>query len=189
MLRVVKQPKEIFVLDTETGGLDPLTHSILSVGIVNADGTKQLEFYVKEPDIVTNARSMKVNRIDLDLVQAEGLTPTEACERLDAFVEEIGGAQNLMMVGHNIAFDIAFLRRLYHLAGRMVPDVFAHRTVDTHTLMFALVAQGKLPSHIRGSDSAFAHFKVSPPADLRHTALGDAVATRELVIKLIEMVG
>jgi DNA polymerase-3 subunit epsilon len=189
MLAAVKKPREIVVLDTETGGLDPLTHSILSVGLVNGDGSQTLEFYVKEPEIVTNPRSMKVNRIDLNVVEAEGVSPVEACERLDAFIEERGGPGAVMLVGHNIAFDIAFLRRLYHLAGRFIPDVFAHRTIDTHTLMWALVSRGKLPAHIRGSDTAFAHFDVSPPPELRHTALGDAVATRELVIKLLELVG
>ena len=179
----------VVVVDTETGGLDPLYHSILSVGLVSGDGRKQLEFYVAEPEIVTHPRSMAINRLDPAVIAAEGLDPVAACERIDRFLESLEVPRPVMMVGHNIAFDIAFLRRMYRLAGRPLPVDFGHRTVDTHTLMWSLVARGKLPPHVRGSDAAFAHFDIAPPPEKRHTALGDAIATRDLLERLLEMIG
>ena len=89
-------------------------------------------------------------------------------------------------MGHNIAFDIAFLQRLYRLAGATYAADFSHRTVDTHSLLWALMSAGKLPD-VRSSDAAFAHFDIAPPPALRHTALGDAVATRELVERLLDL--
>ncbi len=182
-------PKNVIVLDTETGGLDPLVHSILSAGLVSADGTQKMEIFIKEPIISSNPRSMAVNGLDLDEIRTKGLEPDAACQALDEFVEKVSGGERVMTVGHNIAFDIAFLRRLYGLADRELPQYFSHRTVDTHTLMWALVAQGKLPPHIKGSDSAFAHFGVSPPPETRHTALADAEATRLLLGELLALVG
>ena len=182
-------PQNVIVLDTETGGLDPLVHSILSAGLVSADGAHKMEIFIREPEIVSNPRSMAVNGLDLDEIRAVGLEPKEACEALDAFVESVARGGRVMTVGHNIAFDIAFLRRLYRLADRDLPQYFSHRTVDTHTLMWALVAQGKLPASVKGSDSAFAHFGVSPPPETRHTALADAEATRLLLGELLALVG
>ena len=170
----------VITLDTETGGLNPFHHSILSIGLISGDGQHSDEFFVREKDIVTDPRAMAVNRIDLNDVHTQGLSPAEACDRLEAFGAKVcpeGG----VIAGHNIAFDIAFLRRLYNLAGRSIPGLFCHRTLDTHTLLWALGMAGKIPSHIRSSDAAFQYFDIEPSEELRHTALGDAVATRKLL--------
>ena len=177
----------VIILDTETGGLDPFHHSILSVGVISGDGRFRDEFYVRESDIITDPRAMAVNRIDLNLVEKEGLTPAQACERLEAYAQQACPHQTGVMAGHNIAFDIAFLRRLYRLAGRPIPGLFCHRTLDTHTLLWTLGKIGKIPTHVRSSDAAFKYFNVEPPEALRHTALGDAVATRELLAQILEL--
>ncbi len=186
----MKSNLKFVVLDTETGGLDPLKHSLLSVGLVDSTGQKSLGFFVCEPEISTDPESMAINRLDLDQVRREGLTPLEATERLDAFMAELSAdtGARAMVVGHNIAFDIAFLRRLYHLANRPFPQEFSHRTVDTHSLLWALCACDRLPEGVTGSDAAFAHFHVSPPAQLRHTALGDAWATRSLLLDILQII-
>jgi DNA polymerase III epsilon subunit-like protein len=84
-----------------------------------------------------------------------------------------------------VAFDLAFTRRLYRLADRSLPDFFGHRTLDTHTLLWALRSVGRLPVHVIGSDAAFAHFGIEPAPEDRHTALGDARATRALLDALL----
>jgi DNA polymerase-3 subunit epsilon len=179
----------VIVVDTETGGLDPLHHSLLSVGLVSGDGTRTLEFYVLEPTLTTDERSMAVNRIDLDRVRAEGLSPEKAVDRIEAFLDGIGRGRPLKAAGHNVAFDIAFLRRLYRMAGRDFPPDFAHRTIDTHTLLWALAQMERLPKDVVSSDKAFAHFDLAPPDALRHTALGDAVATHQLLQRLLPLLG
>jgi len=185
----VKALEHIVVLDTETGGLDPFEHSLMSVGLVTGDGTRTDEFFVAEPKMVTNPRSLAVNRLDPAQVAREGLAPLEAVERIEAFLDAYPGPRPVMVVGHNVAFDLAFMRRIYDMAGRPLPSDFSHRTVDTHTLLWSLMAVGKLPPNVRGSDAAFAHFDIAPPDALRHTALGDAVATRDLIERLVELVG
>jgi len=111
----------------------------------------------------------------------------ETCDRIDAYLLQVHPQGKPMICGHNVAFDLAFMRRLYTMAGRTVPACFSHRTLDTHTLMWALIAVGKLPASVKGSDAAFAHFDIAPPDELRHTALGDAVATRLLLAGLLAL--
>ena len=176
----------VITLDTETGGLDPFHHSILSIGLVSGDGEHMDEFYVLESELVTDPRAMAVNRIDLDHVRDQGLSPEDACLRLEAFAQKVcpdGG----VIAGHNVAFDIAFLRRLYRLADRPIPGLFCHRTLDTHTLLWSLGMAGFIPTNVRGSDAAFKYFDIEPPEALRHTALGDAVATRKLLAALMAL--
>lgn len=177
----------IVVLDTETGGLDPLQHSIMTIGLVDWSGEHTLDLTVAEPTIHADPRSLTVNGLDPAVVAAEGLTPTEACDALDAWLAALG--HPVMIAGHNVAFDLAFLRRMYALAGRGLPQVFSHRSLDTHSLLYALASLGKVPSSARSSDGAFAHFDVAPPPELRHTALGDAIATRDLLARLLDLCG
>lgn len=177
----------VVVIDTETGGLDPLRHSIMSVGLVDYSGAHRLEVFVAEPEIVADPRSLAVTGIDLDWLRAHGVRPDEACDRIEAWLDGLGLGRPLLAAGHNVAFDLAFMRRLYHLAGRRVPLDFCHRSLDTHTLLFTLASMGRVPATARSSDGAFAHFGVAPPAHLRHTALGDAVATRDLLERLFAL--
>ncbi len=177
----------IVILDTETGGLDPLEHSLMSVGLVTGDGERRLELHVAEPDIRTTPRALEVNRLDPAWIRAHGLPPAAAVEAIEGFLNALPVPRPVLVAGHNVAFDVAFLRRLYRQAGRPLPEDFGHRTIDTHTLLWALTTRGRLPSDVRGSDRAFAHFGIAPPDEARHTALGDALATRELLLRLLEL--
>ena len=176
----------ILVLDTETGGLNPDQHSLLSIGLVSWDQRHQRELFVAEPQLRFDPRSMEVNGIDLDWIRREGLHPLRACEALEAFIDEIEAPRPFLIAGHNISFDLAFIRRLYRVAQRPLPSAFSHRSIDTHTLLWALAAVGRLPKEACSSDGAFRHFDVAPPQELRHTALGDAVATRALLERLLD---
>lgn len=179
----------LVIIDTETGGLDPSTHSLLSIALVSLDGQRRLECFVKESEVVTDPRAMEVNGIDLDWLKIHGLSPQEACEQVHAFLQEEverAGGRPVLFVGHNVAFDLAFFKRLYRLIGHTTDHPFvSHRSLDTHTLLWALAAQSVIPMHACGSDGAFEHYQVSPPPELRHTALGDAIATQALFWSLM----
>ncbi len=175
------------VLDTETGGLDPLSHSLLSIGLICSETGACCEIFVVEPEIIAQPRALEINHIDLEQLKAEGLDPKAACTAIEAFLDALPSPRPLMVLGHNLAFDVAFLRRLYRLAERSFPREFSHRTVDTHSLLWALSRQGRLPPGVCSSDAAFAHFGIRVDPALRHTALGDAVATLALAEALLEM--
>ncbi len=178
---------DVVIFDIEAGGLDPLTHSIMTVGFVRGDGAHELELTIAEEEIIADPRALAVNRLDPEQVARDGLTVSAACDRVDAYLAAVHPESRPMICGHNVAFDLAYMRRLYTLAHRPVPQCFTHRTLDTHTLLWSLIRMGTLPDGLQSSDAAFAHFDIAPPEHLRHTALGDAVATRDLLENLLQL--
>jgi DNA polymerase III epsilon subunit-like protein len=181
----------LLFIDTETGGLDPTAHSILSLGAVLwRDGSivDTLELFIAEETSVVDQEAMAVNAIDLRWLRAHGVRPTEAVVRFQRFLEQhtpraIPSKQ--VLAGHNVAFDVAFLRRLYKLAGQERSWSFSHRLLDTASIVQYLIVAGLLPLQGASSDEVFRYFGIELERGKRHTALGDARATVILFEKLL----
>jgi len=179
-------------LDTETGGLEPRRHSLLSLGLVVGEGpvlTDSLEILVKHEPYVVSAGGMKVNRIDLVKHSASALEPAMALRVLNVFLDQHfpHRCQPIVLCGHNVTFDQAFLRVFLEGLGETLEPRFSHRIVDTHSLAAGLRDAGKLPLDNLSSTALFEHFGIQIPEDQRHTALGDALGTFELYWKLVEL--
>lgn len=178
-------------LDTETGGLDPRSHSLLSLGLVVGDASgvvDSTEIFIRHDPYVVTGGGMKVNRIDLATHHALALTPIDALNQLDEFLNRhFPEKSRVTLVGHNIAFDQAFLSAFLLSLGRDPEGRFHHRIVDTHSIASALRDAGKLDLQRLSSDSLFERFGILVPAEKRHTALGDSLATFELYWKLVEL--
>jgi DNA polymerase-3 subunit epsilon len=187
---------KLLVIDTETGGIDSDRHSLLSLAAaVWADGRLEgeIEIFVAEPDITVTAQAMEINRIDLVELARKAVAPPEALARLlrfvtDHFHADLAAGEQVVLVGHNIGFDIGFLRRLCRLAGAPFPAIFSHRSLDTASVLRFLSLAGIVPPTAVASTEAFAYLGVRVPEELRHTALGDARATAELLTRLVGLV-
>ena len=58
---------------------------------------------------------------------------------------------------------------------------------DGQTLLFQARLRGEIPAGVQGLDAALDHYGIAPPGEkARHTALGDAVATRALLCHMLE---
>jgi DNA polymerase III epsilon subunit-like protein len=187
---------KLLVIDTETGGIDPDRHSLLSLAAaVWADGCLEgeIEIFVAEPDITVTARALEINRIDLVEHARTAVPPAEALSRLldfvaDHFPAELAVGDQVVLVGHNVGFDIGFLRRLCRLAGAPFPALFSHRSLDTASVLRFLSLAGVVPPSAVASTEAFAFLGLCVPEELRHTALGDARATAELLTRLVDLI-
>ena len=182
----------LLVIDTETGGLDPERHSILSLGaVVWADGKlgETFEVRIVEPEISVEPEAMAVNRINLEEHQVRGQSPPEAVRRFLAFLDRNFGPadtrEKIDLVGHNIMFDVGFLRRLLRICGGSLSDFFSHRYLDTAGIVRFLILAKKVSMSGASSNQAFEYFGVSVPPNARHTALGDAIATAKLLNALL----
>lgn len=178
-------------VDTETGGTDPRTHSLLSVAFVVGDGPRvvnSLEVLIRHEPFSVSAGGMAVNRIDLVKHAAAALDPDMALNVMTVFLDQHfpHRCKPVVLAGHNVAFDAAFLKAFWESRGQRFEDRFDHRAVDTHAVAAALRDAGRLPLEDLGSSSLFAHFGVEPEEARRHTALGDALATFDLYWKLVE---
>ncbi len=186
-------------MDTETGGLDPNKHSILSLGgVVLGEDLRiidEFEVYIKEDEIVAEQRALDINKIDLKWLKENGKNPKNAVSSLYAFLSNhfpLYRHDNLIdIAGHNIGFDVGFVKRLYNLANSdkdKYNDIFSHRTLDTAGIVRFLMLAGKLNLQTASSNAAFKHFGIEVSEKERHTALGDARATAILLRKLVELV-
>src|SRR5699024_7049601 len=97
-------------------------------------------------------------------------------------IEQVGRqlhsfAQGAVLVAHNASFDMAFLRRDEHRIGLC----FDHPVLDT-ALLSALVF-GDAENH--SLDVLAARLSVELSVAARHTALGDATATADVLLKLL----
>ena len=142
-------------------------------------------FFILEPKIIADPRSMAIHGIRLEWLSENGESPARVCERFERVLRH-QGTSTVILAGHNIAIDIAFMKRLYRVANRAWPSMISHRSLDTHTMLWQLAAAGDIPFDACSSDGAFKHFDCSPPAELRHSALGDAIATKQLFLKLLD---
>ncbi len=179
-------------LDTETGGLDPERHSLLSIGLVVGDEGEvrhSLEILLKHDTYVVDGPALRVNRIDLAAHHQRALEAPVAFSVLDVFLTQYFPCKHepIVLVGHNVAFDRAFLKRFWEARGQAFEPRFSHRLVDTHALAAGLRDAGRLRVEDLSSDALFAHFGIDVPSDQRHTALGDALATFQLYWKLVEL--
>jgi DNA polymerase III subunit epsilon len=181
------------VIDTETSGLDPQVHSLLTIGVVVLDLPSgvivaKTQIAVKEDLIVLDKEAMAVNRIDMTTHGEDALTPTQAADVLSRFLtRHFGGRGLIRFAGHNTAFDLAFLQRLWRLAGPQAPRwPFDFRVLDTVSLGYAdILADPDRPNDSPSLDRMLHKFGITMEDSARHTAIGDALATARLLTELV----
>lgn len=184
----------VLIIDTETGGLDPAEHSILSLAaVVWKDGAIDAKFQVviREPQISTTLEALRINGFTGERLENEGVSPLTAVQSLNNFLLANDIRNRVTLGGHNVAFDIGFLKRLYRLAAVTPKEYgakFSHRSLCTQTLALALEVAGLETFQSTSLDALCKQFGI----DIReggvkgaHDALEDAVATGKLLTKLL----
>lgn len=154
------------VADTETTGLRPDNDQIVQIGAVRIEDGKLLQGDSFErlvnPGRPIPAASTRFHGITDDMVaQAPAID-----EILQEFLDYAGDA---VLVGHNIAFDIAFMNRIRRIENPMLDTMLlsigAFRNRQNHTL-----------------DSLARQF--DEEVRNRHTALGDAELTARVFLRM-----
>ena len=141
--------KKYLVIDTETGGLNPEKNSILSIAGVLWEPGKTVEpvfdLYVKEHFINVEEAALKVNKIDMNKVHTADEPYVVVKKIQNALNERFGSDRKaIQLVGHNVAFDIAFIKRLYRHAGleSAYKDDFRDRAMDSCSILEFLMLSG-----------------------------------------------
>jgi DNA polymerase-3 subunit epsilon len=163
------------VFDTETTGLNPSDgDQIIQIGatrIVNGKLLRQESFeQLVNPGRVIPAAGIMIHGITQDMVS--GKPPiTEVLPAFYAF------ARDTVLVAHNAAFDMKFLQLLEPETGL----VFSHPVLDT--LLLSAVVHPNQESH--SLEAIAERFNVTVLG--RHTALGDALVTAEVWLRLLPL--
>lgn len=164
------------VFDSETTGLLPHKDEVIQLGAVrvlrgNIVPGETIDRLVN-PGMPIPPASTKVHHItDAMVADAPAFKPVAT--------EFHHFARDAVIVAHNAPFDMAFLHRRskeYDLA-------WQHPILDT--VLLSAVLFGTTESHTL--DALCARLGVTIPAHLRHTALGDAQATAEVLCRMLPM--
>ena len=163
------------VFDTETTGLNPSDgDEIIQIGaarIVNGKLLRQESFeQLVDPGRLISAASIPIHGITQDMVRGKPRIG-EVLPAFHAF------AQDTVLVAHNAAFDMKFLQLQEASTG-----VAFHQPV-LDTLLLSAVVHPNQESH--RLEAIAERFNITVLG--RHTALGDAMVTAEVLLRLLPL--
>ena len=163
------------VFDTETTGLNPSKgDEIIQVGAIRIVN-EQLLYHEVIDQLVDPKRSVPQESVAIHGIQPVLLqgqpTIEEVLPHFHTFVE------NSVMVAHNAAFDMRFLQLQEEKTG----IIFDNPVLDT--LLLSSVIHPNQESH--SLDDLAERLNVTIVG--RHTALGDAIVTGEVLVKMIPL--
>jgi DNA polymerase III subunit epsilon len=163
------------VFDTETTGLNPSQgDEIIQIGAARLVNNKLLKQECFE-QLVDPRRSIPPATIPIHGIQPEMVAGQPTIDKvLPAFH---AFAQDTVLVAHNAAFDMRFLQ----LKEQQTGVVFDHPVLDT--LLLSAVIHPNQDSH--RLEAIAERFNVTVIG--RHTAMGDAMVTAEVFLKLIPL--
>jgi DNA polymerase III subunit epsilon len=164
------------VIDCETSGLDAKRDRLLSLGAVSVRG-RRIALADAYGAVIRQAQASARENIAIHGIGAEaqraGRPAEEALRELAAF------AADAVPAAFHAPFDAEVLRRALKAAG--APPL-PRRWLDLAQLAPALYPQAARAQ--RALEDWLAHFGIAPRG--RHDALGDALATAELLLVLLE---
>jgi len=186
----MRAPKEVLFIDTETTGLKPDQHKLLSIGLVvwkNGLILNPQEVLIWDEDDGKDVdpEAMGVNKIDLDNHRLLAGTPKEAVREIQSYMEKnLQTKGRVVLGGHNTGFDVGFIEKL--MGYDLYDGLFMRRTVDTSVILRFLYHVGLLKSDIGSLENALRYFGFSDEAlKGAHTAKVDALNTAKLYNKLL----
>jgi len=130
-----------FSIDVEASGPMPPLYNLLSIGataVHEEDGGLKIgkQFYIELKPIFPgfDPAAMKVCGLDADRLSREGVEPSEAMNRLSAWVREQnrGARERPVFVGHNAVFDWAHIS--YYYKHFKLSNPFGYKGIDTKSL-------------------------------------------------------
>jgi DNA polymerase-3 subunit epsilon len=159
------------VVDVETTGLSARYNNIIEIGIVRISGLKVVDKY---HSLINPGRSVPYYISSFTGITNDDVYNAPFFEDIaDSLIKFFSGS---IIVGHNLSFDRAFLRKEFEFCGK---DSLSNPHLCTHNLarrLFPLLKSKSLSSLCR-------HFHIVNLS--KHRALEDAEATARVLIKMI----
>lgn len=162
------------VFDTETTGLDPRTDEIISIGAVRIVNGHLLREEVFDR-LIDPGRSLPRESTKIHGITPEMLKGQPVIGKVLPLFHKF--AEDTVLVAHNAAFDMKMLA----VNEKRTGTKFINPVLDT--LLLSAVVH---PNHLRHSMEALSE-RLGVTVLGRHTALGDAMATAEMFLKIIPL--
>jgi DNA polymerase-3 subunit epsilon len=178
---------KLVYIDTETGGLDPRQHDLLSFGVVS-EGDRDLSIVHKLDTYRVSPSALAINKIDLIDIGKTGLDTFDFINVIENVIPDPKAKPNdNVYVGHNINFDARFLDAVdpTRREGWMYQRIMRNH-IDTKALALSAIVQGKIPKEVGTSlEPLCKHFGISIKG--HHNALTDCHMTKALYEILITL--
>lgn len=167
------------VFDTETTGLEPgAGDRVVSLAGVRVRGGR-LRRHEAFDSLVNPGRSVPPESVAIHGITDEMLIGAPSIETvLPAFLRFAGEA---VLVGHEASFDLRFLEPELRRLG--LPSLTARPILDTRLLSRSL--HGPAEAHTIEAIAA----RLGVTVTGRHSALGDALTTAEILVRLVALLG
>jgi DNA polymerase III epsilon subunit-like protein len=126
----------MIILDIETTGLDPVKHSMVSLGAVDYDTGE--EFYTE--NYLPFGKEVDDFALKVNGFTREQLNDTTKLRIYEAYAKFLEWAtkRDCLIGGQQVgSFDLPFLKHLHSLGDWGVKWPFGHRSVDLHSVAFA----------------------------------------------------
>ena len=163
------------IIDTETTGLDEKRDKILSIAAVKVKNIRIIDIYnvFIDAGVKIPAESVKFHGIlDKDLKNKPKIY-----EILPDFIRFLN---NSIIVGHHIKFDVKMLNK----------DIFSYFNVKLNNYLIDTGHLYNFVSNNEGNvslDFLMEKYNVKCEEENRHSAIGDAIATAEVFIKILNI--
>lgn len=183
--------KRFVFIDTETGGIVPGKHSLLSMGVIIWEAGQgildQKEYFIKSEKYVFTKEAQRINKFDEIEHNKEAESPGIIIKEFLSFLRQYFPEDiYIPLAGHNVQFDINFLKTFFSENNRSFNQYFSHRVIDTYSVYKTLILAGLIDENINSSHDAFNYFGIQ--VKQRHDALSDCIATVELYEKMILLI-
>lgn len=174
---------KFYVCDTETTGLDPIYHEIFEYSFIRVDDKLQIKRTIK----AENPRNASIDALNITGKSIDDLytgTPRhEACNDLINYINSDNCQSNeRCLIGHNIAFDVKFLKAMLKKSNYNFPFDY---TIDTMQMMRAYVKNNNLKTRKVNLDNSLSMLKIAS-IGVAHNAADDCKNTFFLYKKLTE---
>ncbi|MCW7479454.1 3'-5' exonuclease [Leptospira bandrabouensis] len=173
----------ILILDTETGGIDPNTDSILTIAMLKYE--EALTNPPTEIGIIPYGKkikksAIKYNNINNDLNNINFLPKEEAGKFITNYLENKFDltVDKITLLGHNIGFDINFLKTFFKDLDIDFYKYFSYRSIDTASILLFLYDVGKIKTPAFSLKEAY-NLYINKNNNLfsSHQAFGDVFMT------------
>ncbi|NOX71312.1 MAG: 3'-5' exonuclease [Candidatus Micrarchaeota archaeon] len=177
-------------LDTETTGLSPAKHQILTIGMIITDENLkpvfEKEYLVrKEEWSEVNPFALRVNKINLSEHNVRAKPEKAVCREIVKDIKKVvRKSPDIEAVGHNLRFDMNFLGAMFERNDVGFP--FPYDYEDTMQMARMLIRERKLP--LKSSRLKAVCRCVGYEGDGFHNALEDVKATMHIYPRLKKLI-
>jgi DNA polymerase III alpha subunit (gram-positive type) len=170
----------IFFIDFETGGLDPLIHGVCSCTLESLDGRHIFNHTFFPQYKIYSDVALRINGHDLNTMTRIGVNVKTLIEYL-SHIDKTDHS-HIVLIGWNVEFDIKFLKQIY-----VDNDVELPRPIIGIDLCdIARNHITEVPNYKLGT--IYKHYFKDYDCQMAHTSIYDVHMVRRIYEKFVELV-